>query len=344
MLNPKDWIPAAPPDGMPPLLVVVVDTEEDFDWDLPHDRASVSVDSIRHQTRAHRIFERYGVRPTYMIDYAVAAQDAGIGPLRELADSGACEIGAHLHPWVNPPHSETVTARNSFPGNLPADLERDKLARLTETIAENFGRRPTAYKAGRYGVGPATTETLAALGYEIDASVVPRTDLSDIHGPDFRACGADPYWFGPEGRLLEVPLSVGFAGLVAGAGPGLYGRLTRGPARRLRLAGIAARLRLIERITLTPEGVDHVEHRRLTRAMLARGQRVFSFTYHSPSLEPGNTPYVRDAAELGVFLDRFDRYFDYFLGEVGGRVATLRELRDLLAAGRPAGDPGTANS
>ncbi|MHA1569333.1 MAG: polysaccharide deacetylase family protein [Alphaproteobacteria bacterium] len=342
MLNKDSWIPADLPEDSPPLLVVVVDTEEEFDWGLPHDRDSTAVETIRSQTRAHRIFERHGIRPTYMVDYAVAAQEAGFAPLRALADAGQCEIGAHLHPWVNPPHDEAVTARNSFPGNLPAELERDKLVRLTETIAENFGQRPIAYKAGRYGVGPATTETLAALGYEIDASVVPRTDLTDIHGPDFRACGARPYWFGPDGRLLEIPLTVGFTGLFAGAGPGLYDPLIRGPARRLRLAGIAARLGLIERITLTPEGVDHSEHRRLTRAMLGRGQRVFSFTYHSPSLAPGHTPYVRDEAELAVFLDRFDRYFDYFLGEIGGRAATLREARDLLAAGTAA--PERANS
>src|SRR3546814_4149526 len=41
-------------------------------------------------------------------------------------------------------------------GNLPPELEHAKLAALTEAIAGAFGARPVVYKAGRYGVGPAT--------------------------------------------------------------------------------------------------------------------------------------------------------------------------------------------
>ena len=78
---------------------------------------------------------------------------------------------------------------------------------------------------------------------------------------------------------------------------------------------------------------DRVEElRRLTNAMMADGHRVFSFTYHSPSLEPGHTPYVRDNAELDRFLGCFGRYFDYFMHELGGRPATPGEIKDKLAA------------
>jgi len=78
----------------------------------------------------------------------------------------------------------------------------------------------------------------------------------------------------------------------------------------------------------TPEGVTFAEQRRLTRAMLRRGHRVFSLTYHSPSLLPGNTPYVRNAAELGVLLDRIETFLRFFIDDVGGRPATPFEVRD----------------
>lgn len=256
----------------------------------------------------------------------------------ELHSDGLCEIGAHLHPWVNPPHQEEVNNFNSYPGNLPPALEKAKLAHLTRTIEDRFGFHPTVYKAGRYGVGAATTTTLEELAYEIDTSVVPETDLSPNQGPDFSLCGARPYWFGNRGRLLEIPLSVGFAGLFASAGRRLHDRLVSAAGQRLHLAGLLARLRLIDRITLTPEGIKHHEHRRLTKAMFDAGQRVFSFTYHSPSLAPGNTPYVRNDAELQAFLDRFEAYFDYFFGELGGRPATPGEIRSRMT------NPGTATS
>src|SRR3546814_6885075 len=101
----------------------------------------------------------------------------------------ACRNGTHLHPWVNPPFQEVVNATNSYPGNLPPELEHAKLAALTEAIAGAFGARPVVYKAGRYGVGPATAGILEALGYRIDVSVVPFTDFSDDGGPDFSAAG-----------------------------------------------------------------------------------------------------------------------------------------------------------
>ena len=72
-----------------------------------------------------------------------------------------------------------------------------------------------------------------------------------------------------------------------------------------------------------------MEQRRLTRALLREGHRVFSFTYHSPSLAPGNTPYVRTQADLSAFLQRIDQYLDFFTGEIGGRAATPFEVKAL---------------
>ena len=129
------------------VLLVLIDTEEEFDWSRPHDRASVGTSSIAAQTRAQAIFDRHGIRPIYCIDYPVA--ETGYGLLRELHAEAKCDIGAHLHPWVNPPHDEPLTNRNSYPGNLPRALEREKLARLTDLIAERFGEPPRVYKAGR---------------------------------------------------------------------------------------------------------------------------------------------------------------------------------------------------
>ena len=313
-----------------PLLMVLVDTEEEFDWSRPLARKNTGVTAMRAQHRAHRIFEKYGITPIYVADYPVVSTDDGALPLKELFDDGKCLIGAHLHPWVNPPFDEPVCNYNSYPGNLPAALERQKLTVLTEAIAERFGEKPVVYKAGRYGAGFNTTGTLEALGYRIDTSVLSHTDLRAEEGPDFSACGAAPYWFGTDHQLLEIPMSVGFAGLLRGAGADLYHRLNGARGLKFHIPGIFARLGLLERITLTPEGITPQEHRRLTGAMLADGHRVFSFTYHSPSLAPGNTPYVTSERDLAAFLDRFERYFDYFMGELGGRPATPLEIREAV--------------
>lgn len=330
MLHRDTWHRTTLLDGVPTLMVLI-DTEEGFDWSQPLARDNTDVTAMRAQIKAHRIFDRFGIKPVYVADFPVVSQKDGFLPLKELLDDGKCVVGAHLHPWVTPPHEEAVCNANSYPGNLPAALEREKLRILTETIGQNLGVRPVVYKAGRYGAGFSTSDTLAALRYEIDTSVLARTDLSGEGGPDFSGCGSEPYWFGPGRRLLEIPMTVGYVGALRAAGPSLRALLTSAPGLALHLPGIFSRLGLFERIVLTPEGITPDECRRLTRTLLAAGQRVFSFTYHSPSLAPGNTPYVRSESELARFLDRFEQFFDFFFGEIGGRAATPLEIKAYLS-------------
>ena len=318
----------------PPVLIVVIDTEEEFDWNKPFSRDSTGVDSIQYQPLAHEIFDKYGIRPTYVIDYPVAATESSVAVLKPLADQGLCDIGTHLHPWVTPPHEEQVNQVNSYPGNLPAELERRKLETMTETIAANFGRRPVMYKAGRYGVGPMTAKLLEDLGYEIDLSVVPHTTFGGDGGPDFRDLPSEPFWFGADRQMLEIPLSRGFAGLATPFGPQFWTILDSPFGRKLHLAGIAARLRLLERITLTPEGVDHAAHRRLVRSLMAQGHRVYSFTYHSSSLGIANTPYVRSVEQRREFLRRMDQFFRLFTSELGGIFSTPLDLKEQLLSVR----------
>ncbi len=321
------------PDDTPPLLLVVVDAEAEFDWSRPFSRHSTRVESITEQHRAQAIFERFGIVPTYAIDFAVAADKTAIGILRRFLEDGRCEIGSHLNPWINPPHEETINAYNSYAGNLPPALERDKLSHLTDAIIENLGVRPTVYKAGRFGFGPNTADILEDLGYHVDLSVMPYTNFAADGGPIFSDFDSRPTWFGRRQKLLEIPMTCGFSGALAKWGPELFQVLANSTGMRMRLPGVCARLGLLERIRLTPEGVDHAAHRRLTESLLAQECRIFSFTYHSPSLAPGNTPYVRDRRDLNEFLHRMDRYFDYFVNELGGRPITATELHGLLNSG-----------
>src|SRR5579883_1589995 len=109
-----------------------------------------------------------------------------------------------------------------------------------------FRRRPRIYKAGRYGFGPATPRILAELGYEVDLSILPLTDLRTSSGPDYRANDAKPFWFGECPHLLEVPMSVGYLGALSSCGPKLYGFLNSDWGKRIHLPGIFARLHLLD--------------------------------------------------------------------------------------------------
>ncbi len=329
MIHPEPSETPLAPKDIRPQLVVVIDTEEEFDWSARFARENRSVKCIPEQLRAQDVFERHGIVPTYVIDHPVASTDVSAEIFRNLQRESRCIVGTHLHPWVNPPYDEKVNEHNSYPGNLPAGLEEKKLVNLTDLITENIGKRPVIYKAGRYGYGPATTAILEKLGYEIDASVVPHTDFSKELGPNFRGLPDQPYWFGSKAELLEVPLTSGFSGVLGRWGHHIHPVIARPAGIKLHLPGILSRLGLCERINLTPEGISLTEHKRLTRALLARGNRIFSYTYHSSSLLPGGSPYVKSAEDRDAFLEKMDQYFSFFINEIGGEASSPIKVRDL---------------
>ena len=320
-----------PPDSWPATLVIVIDTEEEFDWSAPFDATSTAVTNIGWQPLGQEIFDTHGAVPTYVVDYPVATTAASVAVLGAFAAEGRCEIGAHLHPWVNPPAEGPIDVRHSYPGNLPAALERRKLISLTEAIASNFGIRPTVYKAGRYGIGAATPAILRELNYKVDTSVVPHTDFSADGGPDFSDAPAVPFMIAD--GLCELPLSVHFVGRLASCGPRLFHRLSAGAAGRLRLLGICSRLGLLARLRLSPEGHSLPDLMHQTRTAFAAGARLFMLTYHSSSLLPGATVYVRTEAERRDFLATLDRYLRFFLSELGGRTDTVTGVAAALARG-----------
>jgi hypothetical protein len=311
-------------------LVVVVDSEEEFDWSNDFSRSNTAVRAMRWIGRIQTIFDEYRIKPVYVIDYPVASQFDGYRLLQEIHSSGRCLIGTHLHPWVNPPYEEPVSRYNSFPVNLPGALEAAKLQILGDCIAEHFGVRPTIYKAGRYGIGAHTANILEEQGYEIDLSVCPYMDYSAEGGPDFSRSSAWPYWFGRYRRLLELPLTVGFTGLLRRWGTMLHGIASRPTLVSLHTPAIFARLRVVDKIWLSPEGYLSAEHRRLVHALYRDGLRIFSFAFHSPSVEIGHTPYVTSQHDLDNFLSRCRRFFDFFMGELGGRPTTPIELKSHL--------------
>lgn len=301
-----------------------VDTEEEFDWSAPLTRDRHGTAAAAALREGGRRFGAWQVPVTYLIDWPIVADPHAVAILRELvADHGAV-VGTQLHPWVNPPFDEALTPANSFAGNLPPDLEAAKLDRLTDAIAGAFGTPPLAFRAGRYGIGPHTRALLAARGYRLDSSARARYDYSAAGGPDFGAIGNHAYRAGPGGALVELPLTTVHTGLLRPAGPALHRRLARLPHG----LGAAARLHLLARVALTPEDMPLADAKEAIRVAIGEGVRVLNFSFHSPSLAPGHTPYVRDAADLA----RFWQWWEGVLDLLERRGVHPAGLADLLAA------------
>ena len=281
-------------DGFGPRFLVTVDTEEEFDWSKPFDRFDHGLSHVPLLARFQEFCQHNGVAPVYLIDYPIARDPRVVEALGPAVAAGAAEIGVQLHPWVSPPHDEPVNAFNSFAGNLSAGLEHAKFTGLVRAIEAAFGACPRIYRAGRYGVGPNTAAMLSDGDIRIDTSVRARYTYTDQGGPDFRDHPVRPWWIDRARGLIELPLTTVFCGLLRQRGPRLYPALGRIP----RLRGVLSRLGLLERIPLTPEGVTIAEALRAIDAALDDGLPLLVLSFHSPSLFPGHTPYVRDSDSL----------------------------------------------
>jgi hypothetical protein len=287
-------------------FLMTVDTEEEFDWTKPFARTAHRIDTIPRLRKFQQFCEGFGIVPIYLVDYPIASSPVAVEVLGDAVREGRAEVGIQLHPWVNPPHEEEVNEYNSFAGNLPYDLERAKLFKLRDTIAEAFGVQPLIYRAGRYGTGPNTARLLRDAGVAIDTSARARFDYSGTGGPNYRDLPLHPWWIGETGGLLELPLTSVFWGPLRKQGPWLYPALWRFP----RLRGALARLGILERIPLTPEGVTIAEALRAVDIAVDDGLPVLILSFHSPSLYPGFTPYVRTEADLDEMYEWWRAVFE----------------------------------
>lgn len=287
-------------------FLISVDTEESFDWGGGFHRTGHSTEAITAIPAAHARFTRAGAPLCYLIDYPVARDPRARDIFGPLIADGRSGVGAQLHPWVTPPFDEALNGANSFPGNLPETLEAAKLDALIAAIEAAVGQRPIIYRAGRYGIGPNSHALLARRGFAIDASVRAYYDYSGESGPDFSDIGAAARRCGPEGALIALPVTTVFTGALRARGAGLYRALGRIPRAR----GLAARTGLLARVALSPEGMPLRDALEAVRVALDEGAHVLQFAFHSPSLVPGNTPYVRDEADLARFWRWWDAVFD----------------------------------
>jgi len=321
-------------------LVVTIDVEED-NWGS-FNAIQPTVENIRTIPQLQAIFDRYEIRPTYLVTYPVVATAWATAVLSDILQAGKCEIGAHLHPWNTAPFREDINERNSMLKNLPYELQTAKIKVITDKIHSVFGRKPLSFRAGRWGLGPKTVQALIACGYQADCSVTP--SMSWTHcgdGPDYTDSTTEPYWLYSDddtsqdaGAILEVPATIGFNRWPFERWQKVFCRLQKTWTQRLRPIGFFHHTGLLRKIWLSPEWSSAKDMITLSRVMIRNEARVLNLSFHSSTLLPGATPFVKNARELEGFIAKIETLFEFLSANTPMTALTLSEVANLYQSGK----------
>jgi len=323
----------------PVRVLVTIDTEED-DWGTYRTQGN-SVANIALLPELVPLWERFGVRPTYFVNYPPMVSPEASDVLRSLARDTRCEMGVHCHPWNTPPLREVVGRPPTMMNGLSDEENFAKLSVLTSLFEERFGSRPRSFRAGRWGFGATVARPLHRLGYQVDSSVSPLLDWSRSGGPDYSQAADAPYCFDPDepfvpvkgGALVELPASIGFLWGPRGSSATLRAALEGSFLARYRVVGLLDSIGLFARRWLSPETTRDGEMARLARRLVGSGATVLDLTFHSSALLPGATPFVRSEADREKFVKRIETFLQFCVRK-GFSFSTASEVAGAFRRGR----------
>ena len=309
-----------------PAVLMGIDTEADDQWSAAG-RRRLEVKNAARLPALQALCEGFGVRPTYLVTHEMATREESAAVLRDLARTGRCEIGTHLHPWSSPPFRLEDLDRHTYPHNLPPDLLERQLTELTGAIESNLGVRPVTYRAGRNGFDGGSLKILERLAYRVDTSVDPLFNERRKGGMRFAGAPLVPYH--PDyadvrrpgaSAILEVPISAAAMPALPGPLERLYAALPPIPWRgALKRAGLRA-------VWLRPSYSTAADMRAFASRLVSRGVPCLNVVFHSSELLPGGSPYTPDAASVTRFLDGLKRLLEHVTGPLGAAGRTYAEF------------------
>ena len=282
-------------------LTISIDTECDHrpDWSRSD---PLSFENITEgiPNRLQPVFEGAGAVPTYLLTVEVM-EDAGSVEAIMSIRNAPHELGTHLHAAFIEPEKQFDDYAGidspDFQCFCSHDVEYRKLENLTRLFESRFGDSPRSFRAGRYGAGPNTIDSLGRLGYLVDTSVTPGLRWQEPRGRiDFRRAPLQPYLpdtgdIGRPGKgsghgILEVPIS-------------MKPRWARGPRW--------FRPWFSDLGTMQAIGEYHVKR------FSAEPVIVLNMMFHSMEVIPKASPYPQSEADVRKFLDDLKRILDWTL-------------------------------
>ena len=316
------------------LFILSVDTEEEWDWTGPFPSENFSVDNVNEIPAFQTFCQELGIKPTYFVDYAVANNKHSANILKEL-NSNYCEIGAHLHPWANPPFYHEANDESSHIINLPIDNVEQKLNLLISKISDEFNVEVKSFRSGRWGINGEILQLLHHKGIDIDSSIYPlyKTKYFSCekapnkpYWPDFE----NPNFKGKQRDILEIPVTVSFNRSKNQLNQELHKLFEYKPFSWLRVNGILWHTKLLRKLYLCPELCTGNDMKMLIDTQLSKGQDVFHMYLHSSSLLENVTGLSCSENTREYLCQQIKIAVEYLAKKSNITFCTISEARNIL--------------
>ena len=287
-----------------PKFILTVDTE--FDRQSSDE---ISFENLRRLSKFQNFCSDMGIKVTYLCTYG-AVTSPYFKDFLHSVNLSDLEIGAHLHPWSNPPFVDLDNShKRFFPNNYDPSIIESKLKILTESICDRV-TQPYSYRAGRFGFDVMQhTRILIKLGFKIDSSVTPgkiwkNNRNNDSVEVDYTNFDSSPFFLNSEGdisknkyeeNLFEIPVS--------------------------NLSGISGKFSMLLRPL--PTWYHYLRTRYLLSLRKNLKNKVIVMYMHSNELHEDYNPYFTSPKSVSNLYKNFRKLF-MFLKDNGFEFNTLK--------------------
>jgi len=317
------------------LFILSIDTEEEWDWSGPFSKSDFTVQNIQKLPAFQTFCESLGIRPTYFVDYAVANNPEAVEALKTFSGNHHCEIGAHLHPWCNPPYFGESGEKESHVVNLPISQVEEKLDALVQVLNRNIDVIPNSFRTGRWGVDSKTLQLLVKKGFQVDSSMYPfyknkyfdnENVILEPYWPDYN----NPLASGPQRNIVEIPVTVGFNHSNYPLMLKLYNAASLPVFNILRLVGILWHTRLLRKLYLSPEATSGNDMKPLIDSALKNGHPVIHMYFHSSSLIDKSTGLMKGDNTYETICSNIKQALEYLNQKANVKFCTISEAACIL--------------
>lgn len=317
------------------IFVLTVDTEEEWDWsdEFPNDNFSVS--NIFEIPALQLFCQELGIKPTYFVDYAVANNPNAAAVLANINPT-LCEIGAHLHPWANPPFFGLTSEESSHVVNLPIEQTQQKLKLLIEKIQDNIGATPRSFRTGRWGINGDILQLLITNDFDVDSSIYP------FYSNEFFSCEnakISPYWpdfnkpnqEGAQRKILEIPVTCGFNKNNYPLCQKIHRAMEQAPFTWIKANGLLWHSKLLRKIYLSPELCTAKDMIKLVDLSLKKKHKILHMYLHSSSLIEGITGLSQDKNARESICKKIQQVIEHTKQNANIKFCTISEAKKQLA-------------